>query len=86
LVVDGIDECEDREDLLACLSVIGYSGESSAIHVFATSRPESDISRSFSNFANIKIHPSDAKSDIRGYIAKSMKTIQISGRKRNALL
>jgi NACHT domain len=44
LVVDGIDECEDREDL-ACLSVIGHGCEGSAIHVLATSRPESDISR-----------------------------------------
>jgi hypothetical protein len=43
LVVDGIDECEDRESLLSSLSALGRSSQETNIHVLVTSRAEEQL-------------------------------------------
>jgi hypothetical protein len=75
IVVDGIDKCEDRESLLLSLFALGRSSQETNIYVLMTSRAEPDICRSLAAFTNIKIHPADTKSDIREYIARSVRTI-----------
>jgi hypothetical protein len=68
LVVDGLDECENREELLATLSSLPSYNQSSSINLLVTSRPETDIDNAFSGKPRLQIDHL-VRSDISAYIS-----------------
>lgn len=53
IVIDGLDECSKREDLLHL--VLGLATEAETVNVAVVSRPEIDIQRAFSGRSNLGI-------------------------------
>ena len=70
VVIDALDECQDRRNILTLLRQLP-----SSIHLFVTSRDEVDIRRSFQSYPKLweqEIRPDDVTSDIRNYIVRSL--------------
>jgi ATP/maltotriose-dependent transcriptional regulator MalT len=67
LVVDGLDECENREELLTTLSSLP-SCQSSSINLLVTSRPETDIDKAFSGKPRLQIDQL-VRADISSYVS-----------------
>ena len=68
IVVDGIDEIEDRKDILNLFASLGRRGINENINVLVVSRRESDIGQLLRNFIHLSIHPSNTKLDIENFI------------------
>ena len=67
LLLDGLDECEPRQDLLSWLTEIAKNGD--PIRVLATSRDELDIGQALQDFTRIRIetHRANVNEDIQLY-------------------
>jgi hypothetical protein len=67
IVVDGLDEALEREDL--CELLVSLAGkQSSLVRIFVTSRPEPDIRRHFEGMTIISAQCKAADNDIDRYI------------------
>lgn len=64
IVVDGLDQCRPRDDLISVLSRIATSG----LHVLVVSRMENDIGRAFAQKSKIQMDDNSVKMDIEKYI------------------
>lgn len=77
LVLDALDECKVRTNLLSWLAQLNRSG-SCPIHILATSRPERDIETAFEDWLPsenvLPIKQADVNSDIRSYIKTTIRT------------
>lgn len=73
LLVDALDECEDREQALAFLSRL--QGDKFQISVIVTSRDEADIERAFHLFPRLRLENrrSDVDKDIKSYIDRRLE-------------
>ena len=65
LLVDGIDECEERVDLLLGLQRLAEIG---TINVFVASRPETDIKESFNNKRFLEMDENQVQMDIARHV------------------
>ena len=71
LVLDALDECEDRADLLNVLD--GLCRDSHRpVKILISSRPEADIRDRLSNLTNIEITAAKNDKDIEAFIHESM--------------
>ena len=69
IVIDALDECQDREGILCLLRQLP-----SSIHLFVSSRDEDDVRRSFRSHSALreqKVKPGDIEHDIRSYLVKT---------------
>ncbi|KAL1962468.1 hypothetical protein VTN77DRAFT_9669 [Rasamsonia byssochlamydoides] len=77
IVLDALDECEEREDLFEVLEEIGR-WKAVNIHVLLTSRDEKDIKDSIEPICmtqdHIKLSAAVTKEDIRTYIRERLRT------------
>lgn len=77
IVLDALDECEERDDLFEVLEEMGR-WEGVNIHLLLTSRDEKDIKDSIEsidmNQDHIKLSAAVTKEDIRTYIRERLKT------------
>ena len=70
VVIDALDECEDRRNILTLLGQLP-----SSVRLFVTSRNEVDIRSSFQSYPKLweqGIGPDDVASDIRNYIVRRL--------------
>jgi hypothetical protein len=70
IVIDALDECQDRESILCLLHELP-----SSIRVFISSRDEDDIRRSFRSHSALRelmIQPDDIEHDIRNYLVHTL--------------
>ena len=71
IILDALDECEDRHELLPNLEQI-VSWEDVNLHVLVTSRREIDIDEALTPFSSsrnrINIHNTLVNADIRTYV------------------
>ncbi|KAI8962373.1 hypothetical protein F5Y11DRAFT_192754 [Daldinia sp. FL1419] len=74
IIVDGLDECEERQDILQVLSPLCHNGPSN-LPILARSRPEPDIAAALQQFQPLKIRPSDTKSGLLRYISTGIRSI-----------
>lgn len=77
LVLDALDECKEREDLMEIITeIVGW--DHSMLHVLATSREENDIANEMDNFITaeqkVHIHKNFIEADIRAYIYARLQT------------
>ena len=75
IVLDALDECTDREELLTLLDELITSKQPS-LHVLATSRREKDIEDQLSHIAryNVNIESAVVDEDIRIYVRDRLDT------------
>jgi hypothetical protein len=75
IVLDALDECADREELLTLLNELITSKQPS-LHVLATSRREKDIEDQLSRIAryNVNIESAVVDEDIRVYVRDRLDT------------
>jgi hypothetical protein len=72
VVIDALDECNDRDRLLQLLaSLWGRMG--SNVKVFVTSRREIDIQRRFNKFPQVSLEESAVDNDVRKYLEHTME-------------
>jgi hypothetical protein len=64
LVIDGVDECQDREQFFTLLGEIGTDNT----HILATSRYEQDIARCFKQWNLMHMEDTAVNRDIQIYI------------------
>jgi hypothetical protein len=64
VVIDGLDECQPREDLLELLMGL----KSCNVNLFVTSRPEVDIDRAFVGCSYLEMESDAVNDDITAYI------------------
>jgi hypothetical protein len=81
LVFDALDECpeQEREEVLGFItSILTLESTSCRVKVFATSRPETDISDAFEkhNVPTIKILAENVKSDIETYTRSQVEILR----------
>ena len=70
LVVDGLDEIQDRSRVLALLQTLASSRSDLKCKIFVSSRPEPDLVSAFQAWKHtVRITPSDIESDMRSYVA-----------------
>ncbi|CUS07295.1 unnamed protein product [Tuber aestivum] len=72
IVIDALDECQDRSEILDSLLKL-HEPASGKVNLLITSRQEEDIKRAFSGFPNIAIKPADIKDDIKKFITTEME-------------
>lgn len=72
VVIDALDECNDREGLLQLLASLPERAESN-VKVFVTSRREIDIQRCFNEFPQVSLRESAVDNDVRKYLEHTMK-------------
>ena len=71
VVIDALDECEDRRNILTLLHQLP-----SSVRLFVASRNEVDIKSSFQSYSKLweqEIKPDDIASDIRNYIVRKLE-------------
>lgn len=73
LVIDALDECNDREKLLQLLASLPERTGSN-VKVFVTSRWEIDIQRRFSKFLQVCLEASAVDNDVRKYLEHIIET------------
>jgi hypothetical protein len=73
VVIDGLDECNDREGLLQLLASLPERTGSN-VKVFVTSRREIDIQRRFNEFPQVSLRESAVDNDVRKYLEHTVKT------------
>lgn len=73
LVIDALDECNDREELLLLLASLPH-GTGSNVKLFVTSRREVEIQRCFNEFPQVSLRESAVDNDVRRYLEHTMKT------------
>jgi hypothetical protein len=81
LVFDALDECpeQEREQILGFITnILTLESTSCRVKVFATSRPEPDISDAFEkhNVPTIKIMADNVKSDIETYTRSQVEILR----------
>jgi hypothetical protein len=81
LVFDALDECpeQEREEVLGFItSILTLESTSCRVKVFATSRPEADISDAFEkhNVPTIRILAENVKSDIETYTRSQVEILR----------
>lgn len=70
VVIDALDECQDRRRILTLLRQ-----PPSSVRLFVTSRNEDDIRGSFRSYPELReqeVRPDDITSDIRNYIVGTL--------------
>ena len=86
LILDALDECEIRDELLECLSEIAKWKEEN-LHLLVTSRKEPDIDERLSDLIAdnkiISIQSSLVKNDICAYVRDRLQTDRKLKRWRN---
>ncbi|KAI1324467.1 hypothetical protein F5Y16DRAFT_402432 [Xylariaceae sp. FL0255] len=75
IILDGLDECEHRFDILQFLRELYQADEMANVHLLVTSRDEPDIRKALQLFREFKIRPSDTKLDLHGYVRNAVQTI-----------
>jgi hypothetical protein len=86
IVIDAIDECNERECILKAITALGDTIEN--VKILVTSREESVIFDELKEFPNFKIRPMHVSDDIEDYIRATVSD-QIAKRKlkvRNPVL
>lgn len=73
VVIDALDECNDRERLLQLLASLPGRTENN-VKVFVTSRRETDIRRCFNEFPQVSLWGSAIDDDVRRHLEHTMKT------------
>ena len=77
VILDALDECENRDELLDSFSNIG-TWKINNLHLLVTSRKESDIDECVSGFVaddrKISIQSELVSSDIRAFVRDSLQT------------
>jgi hypothetical protein len=70
LVIDALDECDDRAKLFPILGHLAH-----CLRLFIASRDEGDIRTSFEEFAShsIPIRPSDIQDDIERFVREEIQ-------------
>jgi hypothetical protein len=70
IIIDGLDECEQREHLLPILRYLA-----GCVRLFITSRDDRDIRTSFEEYLSyrISIQPSDVHRDIQNFVEKEIQ-------------
>lgn len=72
IVLDGLDECEDRASLLS--EVIALFKESrTRMRLFITSRPEPDLLKALQNYPTVEILPHSTKADMHLVIEETVQ-------------
>lgn len=69
IIIDGLDECTPREDLLSSLSRITCPH----LHVFISSRPEKDVGIAFEGKPQIRMDDESVKKDIALHIDRRLE-------------
>lgn len=72
IVVDAIDECTDREDLLIGLNALP-SLPDLKVNILIASRGESDIKDAFDGLPSLRITESDIASDVELYVLSEIE-------------
>ena len=76
IILDALDECEDRHELLTNLEQI-ISWKNVNLHVLVTSRREIDIEEALTSFSSprnrISIHGTPLNADIRAYVHERLQ-------------
>jgi hypothetical protein len=74
IIIDALDECKDRTELLKLIEQIN-GWENYHLHLLATSRKETDIYESLSPLVSttVCIQNEDTKGDIRLYVNEEIK-------------
>jgi hypothetical protein len=70
LVIDGVDECQDREQFVTLLGELGTEHT----HILATSRYEQDIARCFKQWNFMHMEDTAVNRDIERYISTRFAT------------
>jgi len=72
LVIDALDECNERDELLSALSVIAEWNL--GMHILVTSRREADIGETLSRIGpnNVSIQSALVNNDIRAYVQERL--------------
>ena len=73
VVIDALDECNDREGLLQLLASLPERTGSN-VKVFVTSRRETDIQRCFNEFPQVSLRESAVDDDVRKYLEHTINT------------
>ena len=86
IVIDALDECNDRMKLLEQLHLI--IGAGSQLKIFMTSREEVDLKKSLGSLPQLSLSGSGTTGDIRLYIEHQLEKLITSGelRFRNPIL
>ena len=71
IVVDGIDESQEQEDI--CVLLNSLAEADGLVHVFVSSRPEVAIRRQLTQFAEIQMSEAALEGDIGRYVKSRMK-------------
>ncbi|KAK4033823.1 hypothetical protein C8A01DRAFT_49666 [Parachaetomium inaequale] len=76
LLIDGLDECEDRSDGLLA-SLVRIAGATLDVRLLVSSRPLHDIHQAFARHSppKIDLEQGSTAKDVEGYIAGSLRTI-----------
>jgi hypothetical protein len=72
IIVDAVDECTDREDLLAGLNAL-QSLSDLKVNILVASRGENDIKDAFDGLPSLLIKESDIASDVELYVLSEME-------------
>jgi hypothetical protein len=72
IIVDAVDECTDREDLLAGLSVL-QSLSDLKVNILVASRGENDIKDAFDGLPSLVIKESNIASDVELYVLSEIE-------------
>jgi hypothetical protein len=75
LVIDGLDEMSDRDDVVDFLECL--SERDGDFKVLVASRAEFDLSRAFSYYCNVTIRPSDLNQDIRRFVEQAIRKLHL---------
>jgi hypothetical protein len=72
LLIDALDECNERDELLSTLNLI--AGWRLGMHILVTSRRESDIVETLSQIGpnNVSIQSTLVNNDIRAYVQERL--------------
>lgn len=68
VIIDGLDECQTRKELLIVLMKLANNKLNSRLNLLITSRPEEDIKSAFNGRPNAEMDPDGVRSDIQSYV------------------
>lgn len=74
VIIDGLDECTEREELFSVITTV-HSAQISSLHLIVASRRENDIQAALSTLATktICIQSALVEGDIRKYVRTRLK-------------
>ena len=82
IIIDGLDECAERNRLLALVKLLGetFTGSNSPLQFLLASRPEPDITSAFRmhapNKQSLWVSLEDSKEDVRTYLRHHLQQVR----------